>query len=84
MNAKNLLDVLKGIDTSESSGYCNCDYHSNHPTYYDWERNIAKPALEALGYRCVVFADGERDSFGPLSRLVYAKKENERFTFYYN
>ena len=38
--------------------------------YWRWEEEVAKPVLHALGYSDVVFVEGERDSFGPLSRGV--------------
>lgn len=40
------------------------------PTYWEWEGQVARPILESLGYTDIYFADGERDSFGPLSRAV--------------
>lgn len=71
----NLLDAIN-VDTSDSSHFCDREY-------YLWEDNIAKPALEALGYKDIVFADGERDSFGPLTRIVYAKKDDISIKFIY-
>ena len=39
--------------------------------YYIGEDKILKPALEKLGYKHIQFSMGERDSFGPLSRIVW-------------
>lgn len=53
----------------------------DHPDYADrahyrrWERDIAAPALEALGYAYKVTYTGEADSFGPLSRVMVADKD---------
>ncbi|MET0786543.1 MAG: hypothetical protein ABWY25_07555 [Paenisporosarcina sp.] len=47
------------------------DYDKN--TYKDQERTILQPQLETLGYTNITWSDGERDSFGPLSRLCKAK-----------
>lgn len=38
--------------------------------YYAEEQAKVKPALESKGYSNIAFVDGERDSFGPLSRVV--------------
>lgn len=42
-------------------------------TYREEERTLATPALEAAGYSIQGdWFDGERDSFGPLTRCVHA------------
>lgn len=41
--------------------------------YMRGEQDILKPQLEALGYTDVRFHMGERDSFGPLSRVITCK-----------
>lgn len=49
-------------------GYCS---RGDSPdNYWTWEKEIAQPALEALGYTVLWWATGERDSFGPLSRIA--------------
>jgi hypothetical protein len=40
------------------------------------ERAILEPALAALGFTGIRFVDGERDSFGPLSRVCHATDEH--------
>ena len=40
--------------------------------YYTDEGRLLRPALEKLGFTNVQFFMGERDSFGPLSRIVTA------------
>ena len=52
-------------------------------SYYEGEEQIMKPRLEKLGYSRVVFRMGEQDSFGPLSRLVYAEKDGQTYQWYY-
>lgn len=47
-------------------------------TYWNWEQQVAKPVLEALGYTDIVFVQGESDSFGPLSRGVLMTDPNGR------
>jgi hypothetical protein len=37
------------------------------------EQTVIKPALEDIGYTDIKFSMGERDSFGPLSRIVTCK-----------
>lgn len=46
--------------------------------HIDGENNILKPRLEEAGFHNVRFYDGERDSFGPLSRVCYATDEQEK------
>lgn len=72
---QNLLDVIT-VDTSDASHFCDREY-------WLWENNIAKPALEALGYTHISFSDGERDSFGPLTRIVWTQKDNASVKFIY-
>ena len=38
-------------------------------TYRRQEVEVLQPQLEVLGYTNIEWLDGERDSFGPLSRL---------------
>lgn len=59
-----LFDVLPN-DVS-LAGYCDRAYDV-------WENTIAAPALRDLGYELLGWKDGERDSFGPLSRIVTVK-----------
>lgn len=53
-------------------------------TYWEWEEQVAKPLLASLGYTDVAFYDGERDSFGPLSREVQMSDPDGRkvMTYY--
>lgn len=47
----------------------------NHPdcfesrTYWKWEEEVATPELEQRGFKNISWLDGERDSFGPLTRI---------------
>lgn len=52
-------------------------------SYWKWEDHIAKPALELAGYERVTFHMGERDSFGPLTRVVRAYQKGECHEFIY-
>lgn len=52
--------------------------------YYNGERNILQPRLEELGYTEVSWFMGERDSFGPLSRICHATNmqgETKKFMY---
>jgi hypothetical protein len=71
---RDLLDIL--ADGICMEGYCSREYDQ-------WEQNIATPALQTLGYEVVSWTTGERDSFGPLSRIVTVRKEDatERFIY---
>lgn len=51
--------------------------------YYSHEKTILQPYLESVGYTNVVFHMGERDSFGPLSRICCATKGGNRERFVY-
>lgn len=51
--------------------------------YRNGEQTILKPQLEKLGYTDVHFFMGERDSFGPLSRVVTCVKDGQPVSFYY-
>lgn len=57
----------------EDQGYCSTSLQG--PRYTDWERNIATPSLEKLGYTVGRWYTGEKDSFGPLSRLAIISKD---------
>lgn len=53
--------------------------------FLDWEKEIALPALEAAGYSTLgIWKNGEADSFGPLSRYLVVRKDDEYFTFCYD
>jgi hypothetical protein len=43
-----------------------------HVNYREFERDVLTPKLEAKGFEVVRWLDGERDSFGPLSRYCIA------------
>lgn len=48
----------------------------NFSEYYTQEQTVIKPALEKDGYTDIQFFMGERDSFGPLSRIITARDKN--------
>lgn len=80
-----LLDVVT-CDTSHEDGHCvsvSVNEKPNQKHYWDWEENVATPALEKLGFKVIRWFDGERDSFGPLSRVVEVEKNGERSTMWY-
>ena len=70
-------DLFSVIGEVNMKHYCG-------PEYWLWEDTIARPALEALGYERVTFHMGERDSFGPLSRIVRAYKGGVHYEFIYS
>ena len=55
----------------------------DYTRYRDSEKFNLKPQLEKLGWTVVWFTDGERDSVGPLSRVVHCKKDSETVDFIY-
>lgn len=70
-----LLTII-GSDAAEEPNYCG-------QCYWLWEDHTATIRLERLGYDVRCWVDGERDSFGPLSRGCVAKKDGEVFRFWY-
>lgn len=80
------------LDCSSSTGYCvsgNSMMQYEKATgkkgkaYWHWEDEIATPALVAAGYKVAWWVDGERDSFGPLSRTCDASKDGVYYEFWY-
>lgn len=61
----------------------------NHPNCFDsrsydlWERDIAKPALEASGFTVGRWWSEDEDSFGPLIRAVRLTKNGVTETYFY-
>jgi len=51
--------------------------------YEVWEREVATPALEALGYRVIDWRTTDGDSFGPLVRTVVVEKYGRRMEFFH-
>lgn len=72
--SRDLLTVL-GSDVAEP------DFSGTG--YRAWEQKVAKPALEALGYTRVNFNSSESDSFGPLTRACFARKDGVLHVFTY-
>ena len=52
------------------------NYCGQQGAWAKWENEIATPALQALGYTNIRWHMGERDSFGPLSRVVLCDDSN--------
>ncbi len=73
-----LTDLLAiiGNDASIEGNYCGS-------YYWQWEQQTAQPILEKLGYEICGWFDGERDSFGPLTRICVCKKDGDIFRFIY-
>jgi hypothetical protein len=58
--------------------------HYSRETYREQERELLQPRLEAVGYVNIQWQDGERDSFGPLTRVCSATNSfGERVYFVY-
>ena len=55
----------------------------NFDLYQNHEQSLIKPALKEKGFTQISFIMGEAESFGPLSRVVLAMKNNELYTFCY-
>ena len=51
--------------------------------YGEWEREVATPALEALGYDVDYWWNQDGDSFGPLVRAVGLFKDGKTFVATY-
>jgi hypothetical protein len=51
--------------------------------YYTCEKRMIAPLMERDGYTSIRFIMGERDSFGPLSRVVEAYKDGKLVRFFY-
>lgn len=70
-----LLDIFPGnIDLTD---YCSHDF-------WKWENSIAIPMLSTMGYRILgPFYDGERDSCGPLSRIIKVEKDGIQYEAWY-
>lgn len=72
-----LLDLI-GQDAGDDPRWC-----GRWPQYQQWEQEVAKPRLEAMGYTVSDFYMGEYDSFGPLSRCVKVTKEGKTVEYVY-
>jgi hypothetical protein len=55
----------------------------NFEEWLNGERNILMPRLKEAGYSDIEFSMGERDSFGPLSRVCKARKDGTTHWFVY-
>lgn len=74
MNADpNYIDLFNIVDDDGGKLELDIDFGE----YAKSEREIITPALIALGYQVGQWHDGERDSFGPLSRCARVTKNNE-------
>ena len=51
--------------------------------YWKGEQEILTPRLKELGFTDICFVMGERDSFGPLSRICLANKNGKLVKFIY-
>lgn len=49
----------------------------DYATFYRDEQTVLTPRLRLKGYKDIKFYMGERDSFGPLSRVCICKDEND-------
>lgn len=73
------------LSCEESDGYCITNLlHSNKERekkslppltkyFTDWEKQIFQPWLEKHGFKVLNWRDGERDSFGPLTRVAITR-----------
>jgi len=78
---EDLLYVLPADFPME--GYCRSS-RGNEPGYRDWERSVHRYVVRTFRWGGVHFSDGERDSFGPLSRIMTCvDNEGNRRRFIY-
>lgn len=64
------IDLFEIIgENVEMGGFCDHNYR-------EWEINVAEAELNDRGYRIIRWETGERDSFGPLSRIVTVENED--------
>lgn len=73
-NDRNIVDGIEYVDVYDALPGVQIDYDD----YVRYEREVLTPALEKAGY--VIdgpWRMGERDSFGPLSRVVTAERDGE-------
>lgn len=68
---ENLLDII-GHSAANEPNYCAPDGE-----FYRWETDVASPLLKSLGYTILRWYSIERDSFGPLIRGVWVRKNNK-------
>ena len=77
--ANEYIDIFRVIDHEAVQMPRFCD--SNN--FSHWENETATPKLKEKGYQVRGWFDGERDSFGPLSRYCVAIKDGQQFRFIY-
>ncbi len=65
---KDLLDVI-GHDAADHPEYCR--------DYCAWEYQVAAPRLRTIGWKLYGWRDGDRDSFGPLTRYCVAELDGK-------
>jgi hypothetical protein len=85
-----LLDFIGHDLATAETGYCMQptafkQFDSKTGKYYwDWEKEIAEPALKAKGMEPISWYTGEGDSFGPLSRVVIVRgPDGKRSQYWY-
>lgn len=65
------------------------DELANHPDCFDsrnylrWEREIAQPHLESMGFKVISWWTEDGDSFGPLVRAVELERDGKREVYTY-
>lgn len=83
-----LFSVIGEVDCREATGHCLVPSpsiaHTTETKYYwHWEKEIATPALEALGYKVLSIETGDGDSFGPLTRVFKVLKDGKSIYLMY-
>ena len=80
-----LFSLFPDLPTGKGTGF-GVSYRDSGggKTYYDWEDEIATPALKKLDYTVGIWKNAERDSFGPLSReITVTTKTGQRLKVWY-
>lgn len=67
------------VDLSTVISFEDFDYAE----YINHEKSLLQPRLEDLGYDAIMWMMGERDSFGPLTRICHARRDGEVTYFIY-
>lgn len=71
-----LLSII-GNESADHADFC------GGYTYARWEKTVATPLLQQQGYTVLKWVTGERDSFGPLTRIAICEKDGVQHRLVY-
>jgi hypothetical protein len=72
------VDLTEIIPASCFDAPCYCSRE-----YWLWEEQVARPALIEKGWTVLSWHDGERDSFGPLTRYAVCILRGRHYRLFY-